>query len=83
MHLAFDLCGKGLISLEIRDQVLHTAGMAPVTKAGVLLTDMERRIATEDNSKKPFMKLCLLVEKHQDMKRVGRKLKKGKDILVD
>ena len=57
--------------------------MAPVIKAGVLLTDVERRIASDCNSKKPFMKLCSVLEKHQDMKRVGRKLRKGKDILVN
>ena len=81
--MAANLCGKDLISRETHDQVLLTTGMAPVSKAGVLLAGVEGRIAIDRNSKEPFMNLCSVLEKHQDMKRVGRKLKKGKDIVVN
>ena len=56
-----------------------TTGVGPLTKAAVPLTDVEREIASDCSSKKLFS----VLEKHWNMKRAGRKLKRSKDILVN
>ena len=81
--MAFDLCRKGLISREARDKVVHTKGMELVEKAAILLTAVEGAIVSDDNSKKPFVKLCSVLKKYENMRHAERRLRKGKDVLVN
>ena len=81
--MAYDLCSKGLIAREARDKAVHTVGMTPMEKAAILLNAVEGAIVSDDNSKKPFMKLCSVLKKYKNMRHVEQKLRKGEDVRVN
>ena len=82
-HVTFDFCRKGLVSRVMRDLVVHSLAMVPVDKAGILLADIERTIASDTMGRKCLKKISSVLRKHHNMGRVSCKLWKGIGALID
>ena len=73
-RIASEMFQKGLIGEDTKSRVVHTLGLSPYDKAGILVDMMWRRLATE-NSPKSLVAFFQILNRVPEMGSIAARMK--------